>query len=333
MLAVTVLVTTLIYLAPVDPALMTFGQMTDKQALEAKRAALGLDKPLWWQVGRALNDLSPISGHGQGNPPRTAHIVVFRLGGNLWVVKWPWMRESYQNGRPVHAIIGQALPGTALLAVSAMLIALGLGLPLGIWAALRRGTWIDVGIQAIATLGISLPGYVAGILLAYVFGVLFTQQTGLDPFGAVFDYDDYGRPVLAWRNLLLPAFALGLRPVALIAQLTRGAMLETLSQDFIRTAKAKGLSPNSIFWKHALRNALTPVLTATSGWFAALLTGAVFVERVFAYPGLGNTLIEHLLTFDAPVVLGISLFMAFVFLSVNVATDLLYGVIDPRTNP
>jgi peptide/nickel transport system permease protein len=329
--SVAVLVTTLLYLAPVDPALMTFGQMADKKAVEAKRAELGLDRPLWQQIGSALNDLSPLSWHTPERPPRTAHFVVLRIGSGFCALKWPWLRESYQNGRPVHELIAQALPGTALLAIAAMALAICIGLPLGVWAALRRGAALDVAVQAVSTLGISLPGYVAGILLAYVFGVLLSEQTGLDPFGAVFDFDDYGEPTVVWSNLILPAVALGMRPVALIAQLSRGSMIETLSQDFVRTARAKGLSPASVFWKHALRNALTPVLTATSGWFAALLTGAVFVERVFAYPGLGNTLVEHLLAFDIPVVLGISLFMATVFLTVNALTDRLYVFLDPRS--
>jgi peptide/nickel transport system permease protein len=310
---------------------MTFGQMADKGAVAAKRTELGLDRPLGQQIGAVLLDLSPVSWHTEQRVPKTPHLRLIAWAKGYWVLKWPWLRESYQNGRPVHALIAEALPGTALLAVAAMLIAVGLGLPLGIWAALRRGTWIDVGIQGLSTLGISLPGYVAGILMAYVFGVLLSDWTGLDPFGAVFDFNDYGDPVWVPANLLLPACALGLRPVALIAQLTRGAMIETLSQDYIRTARAKGLAPGRIFWKHALRNALTPVITATSGWFAALLTGAVFVERVFAYPGLGNTLIEHLLAFDIPVVLGISLFMAAVFLAVNTLTDRLYRLVDPRS--
>lgn len=332
MAAVVVLVSSIIYMAPVDPALMTFGQMADKAAIEAKRQSLGLDQPLPWRVLGYLNDVSPISAHKDTpqNADSYGYWRLLPLGGNVLVLKTPHMGDSYQSGKPVGSIIGEALPQTMILAVAAILIGLLLGIPLGIAAALKHNTLADRSIVFFSTFGVSLPSYVTGILVAYAFGVLLSAWTGLDHFGSLFDYDDNGHSIIRWRNLILPAFALGLRPLSQIVQLTRSAMLDVLSQDFIRTARAKGLSRARVIGRHALRNALTPVVTATSGWFASLLTGAVFVERVFNYNGLGNVLIDHLLSFDIPVVLGISLFMALVFLVVNLLADYFNTLIDPR---
>lgn len=307
LIAVVITITTIVSAAPIDAALMIFGQNANPEAIAAKRAELHLDDGLIKQVGSYLNDLSPIGKRKDGS----------------WGLKYPNLRESYQSGRPVSAIMAEAIPQTAILALTAILLALLIGIPAGISAALHHGKWQDNLILSFTTLGISLPSYVVGILLAYIFGVWLTAFTGLDHAGSLMDYDDQGYPCMRWHHLILPTIALGLRPVASITQLTRAAMLDVLSQDYIRTARAKGLNERTVIYKHAFRNALSPVITATSGWFAALLTGAVFVEYVFDYKGLGATMIDHLLVFDLPVVLGISLFVALVFIVVNLLTDLM----------
>jgi peptide/nickel transport system permease protein len=148
--------------------------------------------------------------------------------------------------------------------------------------------------------------------------------------GSLVELDDLGDEHTVWKNLILPAIAIGLRPVAIITQLTRSSMLEVLSQDFIRTAKAKGLSYYTVIMRHALRNALNPVVTAVSGWFASLLAGAFFVESVFNFKGIGDVMVTALLNFDIPVVLGAVLFTAAIFVVVNILADLLYAVFDPR---
>jgi peptide/nickel transport system permease protein len=168
------------------------------------------------------------------------------------------------------------------------------------------------------------------MILALTLGYWFADWTGLNIQGSLFELDDFGDEKIVWKNLILPAIALGIRPVALIQQLTRGTMLDILTMDYIRTAKAKGLPASTVIIRHALRNALNPVTTAISGWFAGLLAGAFFVESVFAYNGLGQVTVTALLNFDIPVVLGCVLFTALVFVVMNILVDVLYGVLDPR---
>jgi peptide/nickel transport system permease protein len=179
-------------------------------------------------------------------------------------------------------------------------------------------------------MGYSLPSYVSAILLALVFGYYLQAWTGLNVQGSLFGIDDFGDEKIFWKNLILPALALGIRPIGIITQLTRSSMLDVLSQDYIRTAKAKGLSKTKVIFKHGLRNALNPVVTAVSGWFAALLAGAFFVENVFSYNGLGKITVDALLTRDIPVVLGAILFTAFLFVIINLLVDILYTFLDPR---
>ena len=168
------------------------------------------------------------------------------------------------------------------------------------------------------------------MMLALVFGYWLSDWTGLNIQGSLFELNDFGDEQTVWKNLILPAVALGIRPVALITQLTRSTMLDILTMDYIRTAKAKGLGKWAVVLKHALRNALNPVTTAISGWFAGLLAGAFFVESVFTYNGLGQATVTALLNFDIPVVLGCVLFTALVFVMMNILVDVLYAVLDPR---
>jgi peptide/nickel transport system permease protein len=184
--------------------------------------------------------------------------------------------------------------------------------------------------MSLSVLGISVPSYFSAIILGYFFGIVLHKYTGLDQTGGLTMIDDYGNEVLMLKNLILPAIALGSRPVGIIFQLTRSTMLDVLSQDFIRTAKAKGLNDTVVLFKHALRNALNPVVTAISGWFAGLLAGAFFVEVIFDIKGLGYTAVDALLKFDFPVAMGTVLFTASVFIIMNFVVDILYAVLDPR---
>ena len=181
-----------------------------------------------------------------------------------------------------------------------------------------------------ANLGVSVPSFFAGILIAWFFGYVLADITGLSMFGSLYEIDPYKGKMLALQNLILPAIALGIRPLAIITQLTRSSMLDVLSQDYIRTATAKGLAPKTVIIKHALRNALNPVLTSVSGWLASLLAGAFFIEYIFNWHGIGKLTVDALLTADFPVVMGSVLFIALIFVIVNTLADILYGVLDPR---
>ena len=170
-----------------------------------------------------------------------------------------------------------------------------------------------------------------GIIIAYVFGFVLTKYTGLHITGNWFDIDGItGQRTLALRNLILPAITLGIRPLAIITQLTRSAMLDVLDQDYIRTAYAKGLKRKTVIWKHALKNALNPVITAVTGWFAELLAGAFFVEYIFGWQGIGKATVDALDKLDYPVVMGSVLISAAFFVFMNIVADILYGVFDPR---
>ncbi|HRZ77760.1 MAG TPA: ABC transporter permease, partial [Bacteroidales bacterium] len=238
---------------------------------------------------------------------------------------------SYQSQRPVSDILAGAFPMALLLAGAAMLLATLLGLLLGVLAALFRDSWLDRLILFLSVLGMSLPSFFAAILMAWVFAFLLADLTGLSMVGSLYSVDDMGGgEYLSLRNLILPAITLGIRPLAIIVELTRSSLLEVFSQDYIRTAYAKGLSQTRVVFRHALRNALNPVLTAISGWFASLMAGAVFVEYVFDWKGVGVVIVDALEKYDFPVVMGAVLFIAVILVAVNILVDILYAWLDPR---
>jgi peptide/nickel transport system permease protein len=225
----------------------------------------------------------------------------------------------------------EALPGTLILAVAAMCIAIALGIPLGVLAAVKKDTWLDTSAIFTSVLGISAPSFFMGIVIAYLFGFVWSHYTGLHMTGSWRDMDELtGQPYWSLQHLWLPAITLGIRPLAIITQLTRSSMLDVLNQDYIRTAYAKGLPKRVVIWKHALRNALNPVITAITGWFAELLAGAFFVEYIFGWKGIGKVTVDALEKLDFPVVMGSVLITSFFFILVNVLADVLYAVVDPR---
>jgi peptide/nickel transport system permease protein len=193
-----------------------------------------------------------------------------------------------------------------------------------------KNTWIDNAANAFAILGISAPAFFAGIIIAWFFGFVLGPYTGLNMSGSLYSYDPFRGEVITLKNLILPVVTLGLRPLAIIVQLTRTAMLDILAQDYIRTARAKGLGRFAVIYKHALKNALNPVITAISGWFASLLAGSFFVEYIFGYNGLGRTTVKALEMSDFPVVMGSILFIALIFVIINILVDILYAFADPR---
>ena len=330
---VVLIISSVIYLAPVDPERLVMGQRTDVSSLEAKRKELGLDKPLSIQLLMYLNDLSPLGWHDNTLEAKQKYryLKLIPVGQKVLTLKWPYLRESFQSGRKVSEILAQAIPHTAILALSAIILATILGILLGVFAALNQNSWIDNTAVVISVLGYSLPSYVTAMILALVFGFYLGDITGLNLQGPLTDYDVLqDREIYIWKNLLLPAIALGIRPIGIITQLARSAMLDVLQQDFIRTAKAKGLGYWKVVFKHALRNALNPVATATTGWFAALLAGAFFVENVFNFNGLGLETVKALLNFDIPVVLGAVIFTSVAFVIINLLVDILYVYLDPR---
>lgn len=332
LLGVVVLVFFLFNVLPGDPARLTLGQRADVASLENVRKELHLDQPVGVQFGYYLNDLLPVGIHTVTEAAENLHyITVAHISKDkILVLKTPYLRRSYQGKKQVWDILLEALPGTLLLAVAAMLFATVIGLALGVLSAVKQNTWMDTGAVLASVAGISAPSFFAGIVLAYLFGFVLSDYTGLHMSGSLFDVDPFKGRVLNLRNLILPAITLGIRPLAIIVQLTRSAMLDVLHQDFIRTAYAKGLSKRAVIWRHALPNALNPVITAITGWFAELLAGAFFVEYIFGWKGIGKVTVDALDKFDFPVVMGAILFTAGIFVIVNLLADLLYTLIDPR---
>jgi len=313
-----------------DPARLVLGQTGDSATIQNIRKELALDQPKWKQFVYYLNDVSPLSLHSKEEIKRKELKGIFIGGETKFAIKIPYLRRSYQTKKEVSTVLAEALPGTLILALSAMLFATVIGITLGVIAAVKKDTWMDTGSVFASVLGISAPSFFMGIVLAYLFGFVLSDYTGLEMTGSLYNVDPFEGRSLQLKNLVLPAITLGIRPLAIITQLTRSAMLDVLNQDYIRTARAKGLSQRTIVAKHALRNALNPVITAVTGWFAELLAGAFFVEYIFGWKGIGKITVDALEKLDFPVVMGSVLITATFFIFVNMLADLLYGVVDPR---
>jgi peptide/nickel transport system permease protein len=324
---------------PGDPARMMLDQREDAEQLQNIRVKYGFDQPLTTQYFFYLNDLSPISVHSS-NPTNYTYLTaekysatkLFSIGEKIVVLKYPYLRKSFQkNDKKVTEVIAETLPNTAILAVSAIVIAIITGIFFGILSALYKDTFFDRIISILSTLGMSVPSFFSAILFAWFFGFVLHKYTNLNMTGSLYEVDDFGENTyIQWKNLLLPAIVLGIRPLAVVIQLMRNSLLEVLSQDYIRTARAKGLSTYKIIKTHALKNSLNPVVTAVSGWFASMLAGAVFVEYIFNWNGLGKEIVNALNTLDLPIIMGSVLVIATMFIIINILVDISYGLLDPK---
>lgn len=315
MLGVITLIFVLFNLLPGDPARMMLGQNADRESIEILHKELGLDKPVYVQYFNYLNDLSPIGFDKDGS----------------FGFKTPDLRRSYQSGRSVSSILADSFPNTILLAVVSIAFAFVVGVSLGALAAIYSDTWFEKFVLVITSLGMSLPSFFAAILIAWFFAFILADYTGLSMFGSLYSVDDFGNgEYIDLKNLILPALTLGIRPLAVICELTKSTMKEVLQQDYIRTAKAKGLSKFQIITKHALRNTLNPVVSSISGWFASLIAGAVFVEYIFDWKGVGVVIVDSLEKYDFPVLMGSLIVICVMLIIINILTDITYAALDPR---
>lgn len=323
---------------PGDPARMMLGQRADQEAIEDIKKELGLNRSIWVQYALYLNDLSPISYHSKAESSATFYEeskysgkALFETQNSLWVIKPPYLRRSYQSQKKVSSILFESLPETAVLAVAAVAFATLVGVLLGLLSALFQDSFLDRSLLLIATSGMALPSFFVGVLAAWLFGHLWADYTGLNMSGSLYEVDDLGRgEYINWSNLVLPAITLGVRPLSVILQLSRNSLLEVLSMDYVRTARAKGLSSRVVLFKHSLKNAMNPVVTAISGMFASLMAGAVFIEIIFSWKGIGWEIVNALEKYDLPIVMGAVLIIAVIFVSINILVDIIYGVLDPR---
>jgi peptide/nickel transport system permease protein len=331
----------LFHALPGDPARMMLGQRADMASVEAINKDLGLDKPLVTQYLNFLNDLSPISFHNTSDPGNYWYLDSKKYGRVLKlapvkktgvvILKKPYLRRSYQTKREVTEMIAKAFPNTLLLATVSIVFAMIVGIIIGTLCALYKNTFFDKTSLVFSVLGMSLPSFFVAILNAWLFAFVLVRYTHLNMVGSLYSVDDFGRgEYLDLKNLILPALTLGIRPLAIVVELTRSSLLEVLSQDYIRTAKAKGLPFRRVVIHHALRNAMNPVVTAVTGWFASLMAGAVFVEYVFNWKGIGMMIVDALEKYDLPVIMGAVLFISIVLVIINIFVDILYGYLDPR---
>ena len=330
----------LFHVLPGDPARMMLDKREDSKQLELIKAKYGFDKPLHLQYFYYLNDVSILSFHNTKDVNSFAFLdykkynakILFNYKDFSLVVKTPYLRTSFvKSNLKVSSIIKSTFPNTFLLALLAIIFALVFGLVFGVVSALNKNNIIDRIVLYLSVMGMALPSFFSAILIAWIFGYILHSYTGLSMTGSLYEIDDYGiGRSLNLKNIILPAITLGIRPLSVIIQLCRNSLLDVLSMDYIRTAKAKGLSRFLIVFKHALRNSLNPVITAVSGWFASLLAGAVFVEYIFAWNGLGKEIVDALNNMDLPVVMGSVVFISLIFVIINILVDLIYAWVDPR---
>ena len=339
MFGVVTVIFLLFNVLPGDPAKMMLGQNQSSEQVEAVSKKYGFDKPKVTQYFYYLNDLAPISFHNSQPDAYTylsenkyVFTKLFSVGKTEVAIKFPYLRESFtKQGKKVSEVIGETLPNTFVLAVSAIIIAIVLGLILGVISAINKDNWLDKFIQVVSTVGMSVPSFFSAILFAWVFGFIFHEFTNLEMTGSLYELDDFGETIhIKWKNLILPAIVLGIRPLAVVIQLMRNSLLEVMNQDYIRTARAKGLSEYQIIKSHALKNAMNPVVTAISGWFASMLAGAVFVEYIFGWNGLGKEIVNALNMLDLPVIMGAVLVIAVIFIIINIFVDIIYTWLDPK---
>lgn len=396
-------------LKPGDPARMLADQRGSEEALANIRKDLGLDLSVVDRYLLYLNDLSPMSFHRSTDTSSPFFLdknkydiaVSVPLGDMAVAFKTPYLRRSYRSRRNVTELLAEAFPTTAVLALTSILMALILGVTLGTWSALNKGSAIDSVILGGSAIGMSGPSFFMAVLISWLGGFVWYERipiswplvvlpilgliigllvrqttflrsvgrwvkgpvnglvygailavsmiivgvvldfswmkhpitfpgTGLPTVGSLVDLDPFNGPVIKVEHLVLPAITLGIRPLSVVVQLTRSSLLEALSADHVRTARAKGLAETRIILNHGLRNALIPVVTTISGWLASLLAGAVFVEYIFGWRGLGLEVFNALENEDFPVVMGAVLLFSTIFVLMNMLVDLVYGVLDPR---
>jgi len=315
LLGVSVLVFSFIHLIPGDPALTMLGERATPEKVAEVRARLGLDRPIWQQyvlyIGKALQ-------------------------GDLGV--------SIVRGDPVASDLLRRFPATVELAVAAIVVAIACGIPIGVASAVWRNSLLDSLARLGALTGVSMPIFWLGLVLAWFFGVQLrilptgfrlASGTSFVPWTNFVILDsllqgDWASLADALRHLILPGLALATIPLAVIARMTRASMLEVLSREYIRTAEAKGLSRRAVILRHALRNALLPVLTVIGLQVGRLLAGATLTETIFSWPGIGLWVYESIESRDYAIVQGVSLFIAVIVVGVNLVTDVLYAAVDPR---
>jgi len=310
LLLLTLVVFLLFSVLPTDPARLTCGKACTPEVVAANRHNLGLDLPLWKQYWEFLKGLFIGRTYGSGTQTYSCDA--------------PCLGYSFKRGEEVTTLIKQGFPATFWLAVGAFIMWISVGVSVGIYAALRRGKWQDKTVMGISLIGYSLPSFFIGLVLLY-FIILKWELLPYPSYVSPFE-----NPVAFFQTMLLPWIVLAILYAAFYMRLTRNQMLDTLGEDYIRTARAKGLSERIVIRKHGLRAGLTPIVTAAGLDLAGLLGGAIITESIFSLPGIGSLAVNSVVDADLPLIVGITLVTATFIIVANLIVDLLYAVIDPR---
>lgn len=310
LLLLTLVVFLLFSVLPTDPARLTCGKACTPEIIEANRHRLGLDLPVWQQYWEFLKGMFVGRTYGSGT--------------QTFECSAPCLGYSFKRGEEVTVLMKSRFPATMWLAIGAFVLWIVVGISVGIYAALRRGRWQDKTVMGISLVGYSLPSFFIGLILLF-FVVLKLNWL---PFPAY--VPPWENPTQFFQTMILPWIVLAILYAAFYMRLTRNQMLDTLGEDYIRTARAKGLTERVVIRKHALRAGLTPIVTAAGLDLAGLLGGAIITEQIFSLPGLGSLAISSVVDADLPLIVGITLVTATFIIVANLIVDLLYAVIDPR---
>ena len=332
-LGIITIVFILFNIIPADPAKMMLGERDDARQLENIRKKYNLDKPLINRYFLYLNDLSIISIYNKNDDKiNNLDVLSFPLKKKQIVLKKPYLGESFfYKEKEVLSLILSVFPNTLLLAFISICFAIFFAIPIGVICAVKKDSFFDRFFWIFGSFGMSLPSFFSAIIIMWIFAYKLNWLTNLNVVGSLYEVDDLGRgEYLEFKNIILPAITLGIRPIAVIINLTRNSLLESLSSNYVRTARSKGLSETRVVLIHALRNSLTSVLTASSGWFASMLSGAVFVEYIFGWNGMGKLLVDSINNMDFPLVMGLILFIGVCFVFINILVDIIYSWLDPR---
>ncbi len=324
---------------PGDPSKMIMDKRDNFDLNNAIKEKYGFNYSKLNQFFFYLNDISPLSFHSTKedsftNINKHKYSIFYKVYTNAFIIvlKYPYLRESYyRNNTLVSEIILNTIPNTIILAFTAIFISLILGIFLGIICAIHNEKIIDNLIFNFSILGISLPSFFSAIIISWFFGFYLSEYTGLNMTGDLFEVDNFGNgEKVKIKNIFLPALTLAIRPLSVFIQLTRKSIINTLNQDFIKTAYSKGLSLNRILFVHALPNSINPIITSSSSWFASMLAGSVFVEYIYGWNGIGKEIVDSLNFLDLPMVMGAILIISFFFIIITIFTDILYYIIDPK---
>lgn len=385
LLGVSTLVFFIFQIKPGDPSRLLGGQFTDEATLQAIRKDIGLDLSTTQRYLKFINEISPVSYHKNNTyyayNQEYGGISVLSSQNKQLYLKWPYLGKSYQSKRSVNSIISEAFPGTAILALLSIVLAVFLGLLFGLLSAIYKDSLFDKIIGFVSIIGMSGPSFFIGIIVAWVGAFLwhshiyvnfflllalaflcfkaikkwpFLQKnalyfvglfllmalfipfgfnlpgTGLNVSGSLYEVHPFDGKQLALKNLILPALTLAIRPLAVFTPLIKNLLIEEMSKDYIRTYRSYGYGRWFLHFKQALPNILNPLITSVSGWLASLLAGALFVEYIFSWRGLGLEMFEALERDDIPVVMGLVLLFASIFVVVNALVNKSYKYIDPR---